>query len=53
MHSGGRFRLLCRNGVIRDIGIWDGRGGLGKERKKIVAEHENKKQTVENSNYKG
>lgn len=40
---------MCRNGVIRDIGIWDGLGGLGKERKKIVAEHENKKQTVENS----
>lgn len=49
----GRFQLLCRNGVIADKGIWDGRGGLGKEGKKIVAEHENKKQTVENCNYKG
>ena len=52
-HSGGRFRLLCRNGVVVDKGTWDGRGGLGKEGKKIVAEHGNKKQTVENSNYKG
>lgn len=35
---------MCRNGVIADKGTWDGRGGLGQEGKKIVAEHGNKKQ---------